>query len=259
MALPAPAPFVADVPALDNTPSVWEAATMNRSIVLDRAAVYDSAHEAVTEQRERQKKTQQALDDAKKKHRQPPKDLYAPIMQEPVSDMSVEKVFELAPAWLASQICQSGNVTSSYPHLSPGKDATPEHVTSSRVVGQVAQGNVNYIVHERFHQNNGSRVDNMPRSDRFFAVDPEGRVFQVTAAFNNNGGNADAHKLAKLFQATCVASRSEAPRPLLASSVEAFVNWTVGQADEREAPLSPRSSQRRVPEHGYGLPKGHKK
>jgi hypothetical protein len=258
MALPAVVRIVADVAPPDTVPTVWEAATMNRSIVLDRGPEpYASASLAIDAQRAREKETQKVLD-ATKKGRQPPKDLYAPTLQEPVSDSTAEEVFERAPSWLAAQICQSGNVVSSYPHLSPAKDKTPEHVTSSRVVGQVAHGNVNYIVHERFHQNNGTRVGSTPRSDRFFAVDQEGRVFQVKAEFNNDGGK-DAHKLAKLFQATCEVSRNEAPRPLLNSAVEPFVTWTVGMADEREAPLSPRSRDRRLPEHGYGLPKkGHK-
>lgn len=261
MAQPAAA-AAADLP-IESIPanvSVWEAATFGRQIILDKSEVHDTAAAALDAQ-----KAKVAASDALKPKdgKQPKKEvlakLYQPVTMEAASRDQPEYVDEgmkfLDKEILDEYAKRLGTgipLGSSLPHLTPGVDGgRAAHVTSSRVVGKKGE----FVIHERFHQDQGPRAKSEPSHDRFFATDGNGRVYTVTPTFN---GSEDAKKAAALYQATVEPPRKEGARPLLHSTVMDLVVWSVDSRVTNDVPLSPRSRRRELPDTGYGVAKAHK-
>ena len=234
--------------------SIWEAATAGREIILDAATVHANATDAMDIQKARMAaaKTASMAKGANKKTAEP---LYAPKTMEVVSGYQPEYREELNEfvksdliKELQARFDKGVPLGSSLPHLTPAASDRVEHVTSSRVVGTSGE----YTIHERFHQNQGPRLGSEPSHDRFFATDGTGHVHTVSHTFQDPKTN---HKLNQLYRATVDASRTDGARPLLNSTVHELVVWKVdGRVDDKSPPLSPRSTQRRLPDTGYGIP-----
>jgi hypothetical protein len=238
--------------------SVWEAATAGREIILDGVTVHANADAALVAQ---QQKVDESLRASKAKGANKkgaftpyePKTMEVRSGVQPAHKGELDQYDKILKAKLLAELKQrfKDNVPlgSPFPHLTPGCKERPEHVTSSRVVG--ASGDGRYVIHERFHQDQGPRVGSKPSHDRFFATDGSGVTYSVKPAFSD----PDKHELKKLYDATVDASRSAGTRPLLNSTVHRLVNWEVdGRAIDTTPPLSPRSQRRQLPDLGYGLP-----
>ena len=259
---------------IENIPhdvSIWEAATYGRKIILDN--VEATLTDGLTRQRasEATAAADAATKEAKKQGKTA-RDFYTPSTMEVVSDdqpsrKNVERYRHLEQSILKGykeRLDSNVPIGSSLPHLSQaGADGRAQHVTSSRVVGTAVDDGVTYTVHERFHQDQGQRSGSEPSHDRFFATNSNGGVHGVTAKFkaaNPGKLTKEEHPLEALYQATVSNQRNKGPRPLLNSKVHEWVDWTVVKGVEpKQPPLSPKSQQRRLPDSGYGLPRGHGK
>jgi hypothetical protein len=249
--------------------TIWEEATAGREIIIENRElksreIHGSALEALQSEAEK-------VDASKIKGKSA---TYATTStMAPISTLTAEDVAarEYLKAHIKSDFknlsyendgdgeSHATRIGSSLPHLSPFDHQTKRaaHVTSSRVVGSLQVANVNYVVHERFHQDQGPQKDAGPPShDRFFATDPTGEVYLVKGVFEEKSSRPLNSK--KLQEAKLLLDGSGRSGPLIESSVAPFVTWKLGSKNDTAPPLSPRSITRTLPDTAYGLPdKGH--
>ncbi|MGN6529449.1 MAG: hypothetical protein ACTHL8_23905 [Burkholderiaceae bacterium] len=268
------APDKANTPVdqMPPTISVWEAATYGRQVILDNTTVLEDADAGRQEQRRREKDAEEkAKTKDAKKHHKTAADFYQPATGEVVSGQQYtedpDKYTHLEYAILQSyqeRAKAEVPIGSSLPHLSQATPGRAQHVTSSRVVGKTVHDGESYVIHERFHQDEGRRDATKPSHDRFFATNSNGAVCAVTPRFVapmvDGTEHKDAHALAALYQATVGDQRNTGPRPLLNSKVHSFVQWDIApKIETKQPPLSPRSQRRVLPDTGYGVPPKHGK